>query len=348
MSSFSLSELGWKPVFQQQLTLDELETGLPGRIYAVHKGAIALFTEAGPLELPRQLFNRLPDVTVGDWLLLSSDDNRPARLLDRSSVIRRKAAGQQHGIQLIAANIDVLLIVSSCNRDFNPARLERYLALAYESGAVPVVVLTKADLCDDADVYLEQAKSLHTGLPVELVNALDTHTLAGIRALCKPGTTLAMVGSSGVGKSTLANALGEGNLATAPIREDDAKGRHTTTARSMHPIINGSLLIDMPGMREIQLTDCETGLDELFDDLRDLGQCRFSDCTHTCEPGCVVLAAVESGRIEQRRLDSHHKLLREQRRNTETLAEQHKRMKKFGRMYKSVIKEKKEQRESDT
>lgn len=343
----SLVSLGWKPFFQQQVTFDELEETLPARITSVHKSSIALSLENAAVDLPRALFNHLPDVTVGDWLLLDISLERPLRLLERNSLIQRKAPGEQSSVQLMAANVDVLLIVSSCNQDFNPSRLERYLALAFESGVLPVVVLTKMDLCDDADVYLDPLKSLHAGLQTEIVNALDETTLDGIKALCTPGTTLAMVGSSGVGKSSLANALGVATQATAAIRENDAKGRHTTTVRSLHPILNDSTLIDMPGIREIQLTGCESGVEELFEEFRELGECRFQDCSHTSEPGCVLLEAVAEEKISQRRLDSYHKLLREQRHNAESLAEKHERMRKTGKLYKSIIGEKRRAKQNN-
>jgi ribosome biogenesis GTPase len=261
-------------------------------------------------------------------------------MLERTSLIQRKAAGEETAVQLMAANVDILLIVSSCNADFNLSRLERYLALAFESGVLPIVVLTKIDLCESPDDYREELTGLHRNLNVELVNALDSSTLSGIKAYCESGTTLAMVGSSGVGKSSIANALGVTDQATAPIREQDAKGRHTTTVRSLHAIVNECVLIDMPGMREIQLAGCESGVEELFDDLQGFGDCRFQDCSHTSEPGCALLAAVEKGEIGQRRLDSYHKLMREQEHNSESIAQRHERMRKLGKLYKSVQSEK--------
>lgn len=336
----TLAALGWKSIFQQQLSLDELSTTVPARISTVHKDSFVLLHENGSEQIPRSLFNQFPDLTVGDWILLDVDLEKPLRLLERNSLIKRKAPGDEHAIQLMAANVDVLLIVSSCNQDFNLARLERYLALAYESGVLPIVVLTKIDLCDSLDFYQQQLLTLHGGLHTELVNALESESLAGIKTFCKPGSTFAMVGSSGVGKSSIANALGVLHQATAPIREDDAKGRHTTTVRSLHTIFNDSVLIDMPGIREIQLTGSESGVEELFDDLRELGECRFKDCSHTNEPGCVLLAAIESGDVDQRRLDSYHKLKREQRHNNESLSEKHDRMRKLGKLYKTTQGEK--------
>ena len=336
----SLKALGWKPVLQQQLTLDEYTDTDPARVSAVHKDSFVLMHERGTTQLPRIHFKDLPPLTVGDWCLLTPELDKPTRMLERTSLIQRKAAGEETAVQLMAANVDILLIVSSCNADFNLSRLERYLALAFESGVLPIVVLTKTDLCESPDDYRGQLTGLHQNLNVELVNALDSSTLSGIKAYCEPGTTLAMVGSSGVGKSSIANALGVTDQATAPIREQDAKGRHTTTVRSLHTIINDSVLIDMPGMREIQLAGGESGVEELFDDLQGFGDCRFKDCSHTTEPGCALLAAVEKGEIDQRRLDSYHKLMREQEHNSESIAQRHERMRKLGKLYKTVQGEK--------
>jgi ribosome biogenesis GTPase len=336
----SLKALGWKPVLQQQLTLDEYTDTVPARVSAVHKDSFVLMHERGTTQLPRIHFKDLPPLTVGDWCLLTPELDKPTRMLERTSLIQRKAAGEETAVQLMAANVDILLIVSSCNADFNLSRLERYLALAFESGVLPIVVLTKIDLCESPDDYRGQLTGLHRNLNVELVNALDSSTLSGIKAYCEPGTTLAMVGSSGVGKSSIANALGVTDQATAPIREQDAKGRHTTTVRSLHTIINDSVLIDMPGMREIQLAGGESGVEELFDDLQGFGDCRFKDCSHTTEPGCALLAAVEKGEIDQRRLDSYHKLMREQEHNSESIAQRHERMRKLGKLYKTVQGEK--------
>jgi len=336
----SLKALGWKPVLQQQLTLEEYTDRVPARVSAVHKDSFVLMHEHGTTQLPRIHFKDLSPLTVGDWCLLTPELDKPSRMLERTSLIQRKAASEETALQLMAANVDILLIVSSCNADFNLSRLERYLALAFESGVLPVVVLTKIDLCESPDDYREQLTGLHRGLNVELVNALDPATLTGIKAYCESGTTLAMVGSSGVGKSSIANALGVTDQATAPIREQDAKGRHTTTVRSLHAIVNECVLIDMPGIREIQLAGCESGVEELFDDLQGFGDCRFQDCSHTSEPGCALLAAVEKGEIDQRRLDSYHKLMREQEHNSESIAQRHERMRKLGKLYKSVQSEK--------
>jgi ribosome biogenesis GTPase len=276
--------------------------------------------------------------TVGDWLLLAADSARAIRRLERKSIFLRRAAGHGRSVQLIAANVDTLFIVTSCNQDFNPARLERYLALAHEAGVMPVMVLTKADLVDDAGAYRRAAEALMPGLLVECVNALDPESARPLAMWCGPGQTVALVGSSGVGKSTLVNTLGEAAAqATQDIREDDARGRHTTSGRSMHRLAAGGWLIDTPGMRELQLTGAEAGIGELFADIEDLAAaCRFSDCAHEGEPGCAIAGALLAGKLDAERLDRYRKLLAEDRRNTESLAERRSRAKKLGRFYRSA------------
>ncbi len=252
-------------------------------------------------------------------------------------MIARKAAGDVARQQLIAANIDTLFIVSSCNQDFNLSRLERYLAVAIEARTTPIVVLTKADLCDDPIQLRQQVEQLHAGLIVEFLDARSTEQTESLRHWCRSGQTVALVGSSGVGKSTLANSLGAGELQTAGIRESDDKGRHTTTARSMHPMRFGGWLIDNPGMRELQLPSCEQGVDDLFEDVVELSrQCRFRNCQHAGDTGCALESAVEEGLLDERRLTSYLKLRSEQERNSESLAQRREKQRRLGKFYKSV------------
>ncbi len=280
------------------------------------------------------------DFTVGDWLLLAADD-RFQRLLDRLSSFSRRAAGTKAVEQLIAANIDTAFIVSSLNDDFNLSRMERYLALARDAGVEPVVVLTKADQCTDPAFYVRQARALDPSLMVESVNALDPDSVEVLRSWCREGQTVTVLGSSGVGKSTLINTLlGRTAQATAAIREDDSKGRHTTTSRSLHFIPDGGLLLDTPGMRELQLADCEQGVSDVFADIEDLtADCRFSDCRHEGEPGCAVRAALESGALDRRRWENYRKLMREQALNAASLADRRARDRSLGRYYRSVLTE---------
>lgn len=332
--------LGWGQHFTAQLDdtqLSELQAGelLAVRIAEVHRSQMIAWSDRGQVEIDRLPTDAHIAVAVGDWLLFRPD-NRQWQLLQRRSVLERKAAGEGVASQLIAANLDILFVVTSCNREFNPARLERYLALALDGGVEPVLVLSKIDLCDDPQEYARQARDLRPGQMVELINSKDPSSVAGVRAWCPPGQTAAMVGSSGVGKSTLATALGVAGQAMGAVREGDDKGRHTTTWRSMHRLPDGGLLIDNPGVRELQLGECETGIQALFADVLDHANCKFSDCVHSHEPGCGVLAAVAEGRLEQRRLDSYRKLLAEQRQNAEVLAEKRAKERAQGKLYKGI------------
>ena len=342
-TEYSLQELGWKPFFQQQLSLDDYDAYIPGRIIGHERAHIDVVTEQGQCSVP--ITTNLPSVTVGDWLLLSRD-NHVDRLLDRQSCFYRKAAGTKVDRQLIASNIDTVFIVTSLNQDFNLNRLERYLALAHEADVRPVIVLTKLDQCDDSEIYTQQLHGLGNLLDYVTVNALDSLTIEKLAPWCKTGSTVAFLGSSGVGKSTLINTLSGARIqSTQGIREDDAKGRHTTTSRSLHLLENGLILIDTPGMRELQLVDVAEGLEETFADITSLAKsCKFSDCQHQTEPGCAVQNALESGELDERRLTNFLKLMREQAFNSATLAERRANDKEFGKLIKSVMKNKKQEK----
>lgn len=335
--------MGWQAFFQQQLTLEEYQSTTIARIAAQHRSGFQLLTGTGTIKLTGTGTITLPQnpnfppMTVGDWILLD-EEQKFVRCLERSSLFQRKAAGTKASYQLIAANIDTLFIVCSLNDDFNLNRIERYLALANEAQVEAVVVLTKADLCEDAETQRAEVQRLDPILMVETVNALDSESVSQLSGWCKQGKTVAVMGSSGVGKSTLLNTLmaSETQL-TGGIREDDSKGRHTTTSRSLHQLPHGGLLIDTPGMRELQLTDCEAGVSETFSDIEKIArECRFSDCQHQSEPGCAIQSALSQGSIDERRLNNYFKLLREQARNSATLAEQRAASKQFGKMVRSV------------
>jgi ribosome biogenesis GTPase len=297
------------------------------RVTEVQRSGPTVMTEAGErrVSIARELQRGplLERPTVGDWVLLDPQHTTVERLLERRSLFKRSAAGRGDEVQPIAANIDTLFIVSSCNEEFNEARLERYLTLCRESGAFPVLVLTKADLADDPGDFTARARAVQRDLAIEIVDARDGDALAGLQAWLRPRHTVALVGSSGVGKSTLLNALaGAAIAATQAIRETDAKGRHTTTHRALYRLPGGALVIDVPGMRELRVADVEAALDDVFDDIQALAaQCRFGDCAHESEPGCAVKKAIEAGSLDERRLLSYRKLQRENDQATATIAE---------------------------
>lgn len=334
--NYTLQQLGWQPFFQQQLSLEEWQQGTAARIFSQHRSVLEILTEQGTQRI--DITPSMPAMTVGDWILLD-DQQHFLRLLDRSSVFSRKAAGTQINTQLIAANIDTVFIVSSLNQDFNLSRIERYLAMTHEAGVEAVIVLSKADLCaEDPQSYVEQLRRLDNLLEVLIVNGLDSDSVAQLSPWCQTGKTIAFMGSSGVGKSTLVNSLmGSEVQFTQSIREDDAKGRHTTTGRTLHVMPSGGLLLDTPGMRELQLLDCAEGLEATFADIVDLAtQCRFSDCQHQSEPGCAVKQAIENGSLDQRRLKSYQKLLREQAFNSASVAEKRAQSRNFAKYVKQV------------
>ncbi len=314
-----MSSLGWSSFYADQVAPDEASL-TPMRIGTVHRSRLTAVGPDGSVRLTLPGAAKTTDFAVGDWVLVEADTLLLVRRLERQSLLLRRTEGARFQ-QLIAANVDTLFIVTSCNADFNPARLERYLALANEAGTRPVIVLTKADTVDDAASFQTQAAALQRGLEVVTVNALDPHAAAVLQPWCGAGQTVALVGSSGVGKSTLLNTLtekiGDEAQQTGGIREDDAKGRHTTTSRSLHGIKGGGWVIDTPGMRTLHVSDVAAGLDTLFSEITELApQCRFRDCTHAHEPGCAVQAAVKAGTLDPARLERWRKLDSENRDNT--------------------------------
>jgi len=312
----TLEELGWKAWFSEQIASEEAGQCRPVRVMAVHRGKIAVagagaqrfispyIRGAGPLD---------DHPTVGDWLLIDRDTLEPIRVLRRMNLFKRRAPGDPRKEQMIAANVDTLFIVASCNQDFSVARLERYLVLAREVAVNPVVVLTKTDLTDTPEAFATAARAIAPQLRVETVNGRDPASVACLAAWCGKGETVALLGSSGVGKSTLVNTLrGSDSVATQAIRAGDGTGRHTTTVREMHRLDRGGWLLDTPGMRELQLSDAAEGISEVFDDFILVAQrCRFSNCAHGGEPDCAVSAAIAEGTLPLARFDRWRKLATE-------------------------------------
>lgn len=331
----TLEQLGWKPFFQQQLNLEELSNLTIGRVVEQHRDCIIVVSPKGQSSLRTMPFDKR--VCVGDWVLFD-DTLRICKSLERQSLFERKAPGSKMSTQLIAANIDIVMIVCSLNYDFSLNRIERYLATAREAMVEPVIILTKADLCEDSDIKRLQVQELDPMLVVYAINALDKHDIKQLESYCNNGSTLAFLGSSGVGKSTLVNALvGYESQQTGEIREEDSKGRHTTTHRALKVLPQGGILMDTPGMRELQLSSCEQGVSETFSEIGEFAdKCRFSDCAHMAEPGCAIQQAIKDGLLSERRLHSYQKLMREQALNGASLAEKRSKDKTFGKLINST------------
>ncbi len=314
-----LHGLGWSQFFVAQLA--PADDGLvPVRIAAVHRSRLVAETGTGRVKIDPPAHAVTMDFAVGDWVLMEPGGRTALRRLERRTLLQRRIEGARAG-QLIAANVDTMFIVTSCNDDFNLARLERYLALVNEAGINAVIVLTKVDQVDDPGFYRAQAEALQRDLPVVALNARSSDAADRLSPWCGPGQTVALIGSSGVGKSTLLNTLANKAVAeaqlTGSIREGDAKGRHTTTSRSLHATAGGACVIDMPGMRTLHVSDADAGLDMLYAEITELApNCRFRDCTHEHEPGCAVQAAVAAGDLSAVRLDRWRKLRAENRANT--------------------------------
>mgnify|MGYP003643536008 CR=1 FL=1 len=333
MTDLTLKDLGWSPFFAAQTDTETPDNA--ARIATVARDRIGALTPQGPITL------RTPgstgDYAVGDWVLTTPDGTAVDRLLDRQTSLKRRAAGHNVEAQLIAANVQTFGIVTSCNADFNPARLERYLALAASAGCLPLVILTKADLCDDPRDYARRAERLSPLVTAITLNATDPGEIDALAPWCRDGQTLVLAGSSGVGKSTLSNLLTGGDAATQGIREDDAKGRHTTTSRDLARTLFGGWLIDTPGMRSLPLTDVADGIEAVFEDMEALATaCKFSDCAHDTEPGCAIQAAIAAGDLDSDRLARWQKLKREDAHNSAALHEARARDKSLHKMYRGA------------
>ena len=325
MTNYTLPELGWNAHFAAQLH-DDL---IPQRVSDIHKSFIGTIGADGPERLNMTLDLVEQGVTVGDWVLKDPETGQPVQVLARQSLLKRRNARTNMDDQLIAANVDTLFVVSSCNKDYNVARLERYFALAYQGGAEPVLILTKADLVDNPSEYEAEARRSLPGVAVYALDALDLATPKRLAKYCAEGQTVALLGTSGVGKTTLTNALTGLTQLTQDIRSSDARGRHTTTARSMHRMHAGGWLIDTPGMRALRLADAREGLEAVFADIEALAaQCRFNDCAHESEPGCAVRGVVEPSRVRR-----WQKLMNEDTYGNETIAESRERYRNVGKVH---------------
>lgn len=346
LTANTLADLGWSAAFQSQLTLEEVETLRPARIAEVQRDRTVVLTPDGanPAVFPGHV--AASDVTVGDWVLLNAEANRIVRLLVRATEISRRAAGRHTRKQLIAANIDTLGIVTAATTEFSENRLERYLVLAASSQAQPLVILSKADTNDPAP-YVDRVARVARTCPVIAIDARSLEGSNEVTAWVGKGRTLALVGSSGVGKTSLTNGLTGRSDGTQDVRDQDQKGRHTTTFRSLRPTRNGGWIIDTPGMREVGLVDNEAGLETVFADIEELSKgCRFRNCSHLSEPDCAVLSAVETGSLNVDRLTRWRQLVEEDARAGESIAEARSRDKRFGKVVREAMTEGKRKRDT--
>jgi ribosome biogenesis GTPase len=315
----NLQSLGWDETLAEAFRPYEQDGLVPARAAVEHRIDYVVYTELGELraETTGKLRHEGEHPAVGDWLAVAArpDEGRATihAVLPRRSAFIRKAAFNETKPQVLAANVDVVFIVAGLDNDFNIRRLERYLMLGWESGAQPVVLLTKSDLCPEVDARVAEVETIAFGVPVHAVSAPRGDGVDTVRSYIPPGRTAALLGSSGVGKSTLVNALvGHQLLPTQPVRESDSEGRHTTTHRELVLLPEGGLVLDTPGMRELQLWDADEGIVATFDDVEQFAaQCRFTDCSHGDEPGCAVRKAIKEGTLDESRFDSWQKLQRE-------------------------------------
>lgn len=319
----NLEKYGWNEEFERWFRQLAGDGRQPGRVIVEHKGMYGLLTEtdqlqgevSGKFRYGAAGIDAFP--AVGDWVVM---ERRPGgdmatihSILPRKSRFSRKVAGALTQEQVLAANFDHVFIINSLNRDFNLRRLERYLTMAWESGACPVIVLTKKDLCTEAVERVREVEAIAFGVPVHAVSAVTGEGMEQLEAYLKPGSTVVFLGSSGVGKSTLTNQLaGREIMDVNGIREDDSRGRHTTTSRQLALLPGGGLVIDTPGIRELQLWDADEGLQGAFGDIDSIAEgCRFKDCRHESEPGCAVKESIKAGLLPIERLDSYRKLQKE-------------------------------------
>ena len=345
-----ISKLGWTSSLEHHLEGRETKDMIPGRVSNVTGKSYKVLTEDGELtvklfhEFRRSVRHRSDLPSVGDWVgLVKNDDIDRFQihfLLPRKNKISRKYAGTRTEEQIIASNIDVVFIFTSLDDDFNVRRLERYLAMVYEIEAQPVIILNKADKCEEYDTYVNIARGSAPQVPIIAISALKGMNVSELEEYIKPGLTVVLIGSSGVGKSTLINQLlGYSRQKVGGIRESDGKGRHITSTRELIILPGGGMLIDNPGIREIQLWTEGHGIKEAFHDIEEFGRsCHFKDCTHGEEPRCAVKQAVDEGVLSKKRFQNYHKLLREQEHmeRKRNVYERKKEDKRLGKMYRKA------------